>query len=266
MPAIQYLPLIICLVASELSFADQAADTGAVQKGMAIAVEADRLDSGYVDSEESFTMVLRDSKGRERLRTMRMRTFERSDDGDWSLTIFDEPADVRGTALLTYSHGLDPDDQWIYLPAMKRVKRISSKNRSGPFMGSELAFEDMSAFELEKYSYRYLRDEACDELQCFVSEWVPLYEHSGYSRMEVWHDQEAHRLQRVDFFDRKDRHVKTLRLDDYKLYDERFWRARHWEMSNHKNGKTTLLNYNNIELGIGLSERDFDQTSLKNAR
>lgn len=266
MPALQYLSLIVFLLASPLSFAGQTSDSAAVEKGLAIAMEADQRFSGYVDSEESFTMVLRDSKGRERLRTMRMRTFERSDDGDWSLTIFDKPADVKGTALLTYSHGLDPDDQWIYLPALKRVKRISSKNRSGPFMGSEFAFEDMSAFELEKYSYRYLRDEACSALQCFVSEWVPLYEHSGYSRMESWHDQEAYRLQRIDFFDRKNKHVKTLRLDDYKLYDDRFWRAHSWEMSNHKNGKTTVLNFNTINLGVGLTERDFDQTSLKNAR
>ena len=237
-----------------------------VERGTAIAMEAERRDSGFGDSEEILTMVLRDGKGRERTRTLRLRTLEQTDDGDWSLTIFDEPADVKGTALLTYSHGLEADDQWIYLPALKRVKRISSKNKSGPFMGSELAFEDMSSFELEKYRYTYLRDEPCEALQCFVSEWVPAYEHSGYSRMEVWHDTREYRLQRIDYYDKKGEHLKTLSLDEYQLFDERFWRPLHWEMHNHKTGKVTLLDFTSIEFGQGFTERDFDQNSLKRAR
>lgn len=262
----KYLPLLSSLLVFHLAFAEEPTASEAVKKGFAIAEEADRRASGYVDSEESFTMTLRDNKGRERLRTMRMKTFEQTDDGDWSLTIFDQPADVKGTAMLTYSHGVDPDDQWLYLPALKRVKRISSKNRSGPFMGSEFAFEDMSDFMLEKYSYRYLRDEPCGQLQCFVSEWIPAYKHSGYTRIEVWHDQDEYRTQKIQFYDRVGTHLKTLTVGDFKLYKARFWRPMHWEMNNHKTGKTTLLNFNSIELGVGLTERDFDQNSLKRAK
>lgn len=261
--------ITIALLLSPLGLAQDAPgaeQSEAVVKGTEIAAEADRRASGFVDSEESLTMTLRDSKGRERKRTLRAKTFERDGDGDWSLTIFDEPTDVKGTAMLTYSHGVDPDDQWLYLPALKRVKRISSKNRSGPFMGSEFAFEDMSDFEMEKYNYRYLRDEACDKLNCFVSEWVPEYEHSGYSRMEVWHDQDEYRVQKIDFYDRADRHLKTMLPSEYTLHDERFWRPHRMEMTNHRTGKTTLLHYNNIEFGVGLTERDFDQNSLKRAK
>ena len=77
--------------------------------------------------------------------------------------VFDEPRDVKGTAMLTYSHILEPDEQWMFLPALKRVKRISSVNKSGPFMGSEFAFEDFSGQEVGKYSYLWLRDEACGD-------------------------------------------------------------------------------------------------------
>ena len=70
-------------------------------------------------------------------RELEIRTLEVKDDGDKSLTVFHTPRDVRGTALLTFSHGVDPDDQWLYLPALRRVKRIASNNQSGPFMGSE---------------------------------------------------------------------------------------------------------------------------------
>ena len=239
---------------------------GAAQRGLDIAAEADRRASGFGDSEETLTMTLRDKRGRERTRALRVRSLERDDDGDWSLTIFDQPVDVKGTALLTYSHGLQPDDQWIFLPALKRVKRISSKNKSGPFMGSEFAFEDLSSFELEKYRYAYLRDEACGELHCTVSEWIPRYEHSGYSRMEVWHDTDEFRIQRIEYHDRNGKHLKTLRLDDYRLFEQRFWRPLRMQMSNHRTGKVTELDYDRIEFGLGLTPRDFDQNALKSAK
>lgn len=238
----------------------------AIEKGLAIAVEAEQRDSGYVDSESTIRMILRDKRGRERVRTLRIKSMERENDGDWSLTIFDEPADVEGTALLTYSHGLEPDDQWLYLPALKRVKRISSKNKSGPFMGSEFAFEDLSSFELEKYSYRYLRNETCSEQACTVSEWIPVYAHSGYSRSEVWHDTEHFRVHRIDFFDRAGRALKTLALEDYRLHKERFWRPHLWNMVNHQTGKSTTIQTVSLQLGVGLDERDFDKNALKSAR
>ncbi|MBT8149158.1 MAG: outer membrane lipoprotein-sorting protein [Gammaproteobacteria bacterium] len=238
----------------------------AAVRGKQIAIEADNRASGFVDSRASLSMILRDKKGRERTRAMRVKTMERENDGDWSLTIFDNPADVKGTALLTYSHGLQADDQWLYLPALKRVKRISSRNKSGPFMGSEIAFEDLSSFELEKYRYRFLREANCGELRCYVSEWIPAYPHSGYSRTEVWHDTGHYRTQRVEFYDRSGKHLKTLTLRDYELYKERFWRAHQWRVSNHKTGRSTELTFQKIELGVGLNPRDFDKNALKSAR
>lgn len=251
---------------SVLATVPAVAEDEAAVRGGEIAAEADRRARGFADSEESFTMTLTDKSGRERVRTLRVKTMERSDDGNWALTIFDEPRDVKGTAFLSYSHGLEPDDQWIYLPALKRVKRISSKNRSGPFMGSEFAFEDLSDFAQEKYSYRFIKEEPCGEQVCFVSEWKPQYEHSGYSRIEVWHDAEHYRTQSIKFYDTRDRHMKTLVLTDYELHGDRFWRANQWKMQNHKNNRVTLLNYNSIELGVGLTDRDFDRSALKRAR
>jgi aldehyde:ferredoxin oxidoreductase len=98
-------------------------------------------------------MILRNKRGQESKRELEIRTLEVKDDGDKSLTVFHTPRDVRGTALLTYSHGVDPDDQWLYLPALRRVKRIASNNQSGPFMGSEFAYEDLSSQEIDKYTY-----------------------------------------------------------------------------------------------------------------
>jgi hypothetical protein len=155
-------------------------------------------------------MTLTNRKGETSTRQIRIRTLEVPGDGDKSMSIFDEPADVKGTAMLTYSHGLEPDDQWLYLPAIKRVKRISSRNKSGPFMGSEFAFEDIGSQEVEKYSYQWLRDEACGEWQCHVLERTPAYEFSGYSRQIVWLDTQAYRMLKVEFYDRKNELLKVL--------------------------------------------------------
>jgi hypothetical protein len=140
----------------------------AEDKGLALAIEADRRDSGYGDSTADMLMILRNKHGQESRREMRYRTLEVENDGDMSLTIFDSPKDVKGTAFLNYTHKVGDDDQWLYLPALKRVKRISSSNKSGSFMGSEFAYEDIANQEVEKYTYKWLRDEIYENRDCFV--------------------------------------------------------------------------------------------------
>ena len=98
------------------------------EKGLAIAVEADRRDSGFHDQTAELEMLLRNRHGEESQRELRSLTLEQVDDGDKSLVIFSAPADIRGTAFLTFSHSTGNDDQWLYLPALKRVKRMASSN------------------------------------------------------------------------------------------------------------------------------------------
>ena len=130
------------LLASGLIQAETAED-----KGMSIAVESDKRDTGFSDQTANMVMELRNKQGDVSTRTIRIKTLEVTGDGDKSMSIFDKPADVKGTAFLTYSHAIKPDEQWLYLPALKRVKRINSKNKSGPFMGSEFAYEDLASQE-----------------------------------------------------------------------------------------------------------------------
>ena len=133
------------------------------EKGLEIAVEVDRRDTGWGDSRTNMTMTLYNKQGESSIRSMKSSSLEGKDDGDKTIIVFDEPKDVKGTALLTFTHKQGADDQWLYLPALKRVKRIASRNKSGPFVGSEYAYEDLTSQEVEKYSYRYLRDEGCGD-------------------------------------------------------------------------------------------------------
>lgn len=236
------------------------------EKGLAIAVEADKRNTGWQDSTADMTMTLRNKRGEESVRTLRVKSLEVQDDGDKSLTIFDEPKDVRGTALLTFSHKVDSDDQWLYLPALKRVKRIASRNKSGPFMGSEFAFEDLSSQEVEKYTYKYLRDEACGELTCFVVERFPVDKNSGYTRQIAWIDQAEYRVYKVEFYDRKKSLLKTLEASGFQKYEGQFWRADMLAMQNHQTGKSTDLIWSNYQFKQGLEDGDFTKNSLKRAK
>ena len=238
----------------------------AEEKGLRIAIEADEYDSGFNDFTADMLMILKNKKGQQSIRKIKSKTLEVGDDGDKSLSLFLEPADVKGTASLTYSHGLKPDDQWLYLPALKRVKRISSKNKSGPFMGSEFAFEDLGSQEVEKYSYKYLRDEACGEFECYVIERIPAYEYSGYTRQIGWIDKQAYRAIKIEFYDRKNSLLKTLTSSGYQQYSSKYWRADRMEMINHQTGKSTTLDWTNYAFKTGLTENDFDKNSLKRLR
>ena len=238
----------------------------AEEKGLAIAVEADKRDEGFGDSTANMTMELRNKQGDSSTRYIRIKTLEVIGDGDKSMSIFDEPADVKGTAFLTFSHAIKPDEQWLYLPALKRVKRINSKNKSGPFMGSEFAYEDIASQEVEKYTYKYLRDETLNGIDCFVIERYPAYEHSGYTRQVGWINKAEYRPEKIVFYDRKNSLLKTLTYDGYQQYLDKFWRADQMNMENHQTGKSTTLTWSNYQFNTGLEDRDFNKNSLKRAK
>ena len=236
------------------------------EKGLHIEQKADKLDTGWGDQEQSLEMILRNRQGQESRRNIRGRSLEVNGDGDKALSIFDSPADVKGTAFLSFTHVNEPDDQWLYLPALKRVKRIASKNKSGPFMGSEFAFEDMSSQEVDKYTYKWLRDEQLDGKDVYVLERVPVDKHSGYTRQIVWGDKEIYQPWKVEFYDRKNALLKTLVFVDYKQYMGKYWRPDVMEMTNHQNGKSTTLIFSDYKFNNGFTDRDFDRNSLKRAR
>ena len=236
------------------------------EKGRAIAVEADKRNSGWKDQKSDLKMILRNKQGQETERNIRNKQLEVEGDGDKSMSIFDSPADVKGTAFLSYTHAIKPDDQWLYLPALKRVKRISSNNKSGPFMGSEFAYEDLTSQEVEKYTYKWIKDETIEGHDTFVIERYPAYEHSGYTKQVAWIDKEMYQPWKVNFYDRKGDLLKTLTYHDYKKYLDKYWRPDRMEMVNHITGKSTTLLWENYTFDNGFTDRDFDRNSLKRAR
>jgi len=249
--------------AQETAIADPA---DATARGRSIAVEADRRDTGFGDLTAEMVMILRNRHGQESRRDIRLRTLEVDGDGDKSLSIFDRPRDVEGTAFLSFSHTTGNDDQWLYLPALSRVKRISTSNKSGPFMGSEFSYEDISSQEVDEYTYTWLRDEPLDGQDMYVIERVPVDKNSGYTKLVTWIDKEHFRTMKVEFYDRKGSLMKTLTYEGYHQYLGQYWRSDRMNMVNHQTGKSTVLEWTNYEFQTGLTDRDFDRNALKRAR
>ena len=238
----------------------------AEEKGLSISQEAQRRDNGWADLKATMVMVLRNSRGEESSRRVEIRSLEVAGDGDKSLTIFSYPADIKGTVFLSHTHPTRPDEQWLYLPALKRIKRISSSNKSGPFMGSEFAYEDLASQEIEKYSYRYLRNVTYQGQDHFIIERYPEYKRSGYKRQVVWLDVEHYRVTKIEFFDRKDSLLKVLTCHGYTQYLGRYWRANEMRMENKQTGKSTVLQWSDYAFQSGLNDRDFDRNALKRIR
>ncbi len=248
-----------------LSFG-QAMAQSAEEKGLAVAKEADARDTGFGDTSTKLTMTLTNQHGQTSSRYMSNRTLEVEGDGDKSLIVFDSPRDVKGTATLTYTHKSGTDDQWLFLPALQRVKRISSNNKSGPFMGSEFAYEDLSSQEVEKYTYKYLGEESVNGVNSIKIERYPVDPKSGYTKQIVWYNADNYRQEQAEFYDRKDALLKTLTYGKYKLYLDKYWRAGEMLMVNHQTGKKTLLEFEDYQFATGLADGDFTQNSLKRAR
>lgn len=229
-----------------------------------IALEADRRYSGFGDSQANLTMTLISKKGQKDIRELKVMNFEdEATAGEKTLMVFRKPTDIEGTALLTWSTPGKDDEQWLYLPAIKRVKAISSRNKSGAFMGSEFTYEDLTPQDVEKYDYSYIGEETVNGVPCFAYDRTPKESNSGYTKQTFWVDQEEYRTQKIHFFDHKSRHTKVLTFAGYQQYEGRFWRPASMYMENLETGRATTLELSGYEFSIGLSADDFSQMVLK---
>jgi hypothetical protein len=240
-------------------------------RGLEIATEVDNRDKGWGDVSVEGEMVLQNKAGNESVRKFRSTILEASDAaiGDMSIITFSQPRDVRGTALLTHSK-IEPDDdsQWIFLPAVKRVKRISSSNRTGKFVSSEFSYEDLGSEEVADNHHIWLEDAPCaheTSLTCAAVESRPKNKKSGYSRRVSFIDLDEYRVHQIDFYNRRGDLEKTLKFSDYQHYLDAYWRAHTMTMVNSQTGKSTTLSWGEYSFANGLGERDFTPQGLAKA-
>lgn len=228
-----------------------------------IAQKADKVTDGFESSIAQTEMILINASGQKRVREMEMKTLE-GEDGDKTISTFLTPADVKGTKTLTHEHIDRDDDQWLYLPALKRVKRIASSNKSGSFMGSEFSYEDIGNQNYKKFTYGDKVEEVeLNGVKCYKGVRIPKDENSGYTKEVSWVSMDNFLLQQVEYYDRKSELLKTATFSDYKQI-EGVWRVGKIEMKNHQNDKNTVLIWKEDKVKAGLTDKEFTKRVLKN--
>jgi hypothetical protein len=155
------------------------------------------------------------------------------------------------------------DDQWLYLPALRRVRRIASSNRASSFVGSEFTYEDLTPLELAKYRFKYLREDMVKDQPAWVVESVPQFKDSGYARMELFVRRDNHQTARTNFYDRKGDLMKVGTFEGWSKVEGKWWRGRTVRMDNQQTRKSTVLETLETKLGVGLSARDFTTRALE---
>lgn len=233
----------LCLAGATL-LAHAATDTEA----MTLMKQRRQLSGGWQNSMASVKMKIVEANGDTSLRELRQYAQEVPEDGNRTVNIFVKPKDVDGLAVLTHSHTHGNDDQWLYLPSSQRVKRIASTNKSGSFVGSEFAYEDISSFEVDKYSYGDVTRATLDGKAVVTVTSQPTYENSGYAKLVTYLDAKTFQPQKIEYFNTRGEVFKTLTLSQYKSYTPQGgWRPHVLDMVNHLTGRRTVIEYSAFE-------------------
>ncbi|GAB4019579.1 MAG: outer membrane lipoprotein-sorting protein [Bdellovibrio sp.] len=252
--------ILLSMLFNQLAFAESAEE-----KGLRIAQEIEKRNEGFVGESSKMEMVLVDAYGAKTVRLMDGKIKEIIGDGDKSLSVFLNPQDVKGTKMLTHSHKSDDDDQWLYLPSLRRVKRISSSSKSASFMGSEFSYEDLGSQEVEKYNYVFIKDETVGGDKTWVLERTPK-KSSGYSKMKLWVSQTYYNPIKIEYYDRKNELLKVAEFKDFKIYNvknKKLYRASSIHMKNIQTKKESVITWSDRKLGVSFSDKDFAQERLK---
>ncbi len=218
--------------------------------------------SGYGSSISKTTMLLRNAQGDENLRKLEMRKLE-GKNGDKSLLIFLYPNDLKDTKLLSYEVIGADDKQWLYLSAIKRVKRISSRNKSGSFMASEFSYEDISSQNYKNYSYSgEAKKIIMDGIEYCQLTRVPKDKNSGYSKQIVYIDTKEYLARFGEYFDKQGRLLKKIFFSNYVLLDG-IYRVHKIVIKNVQNKKESILTWDEDKIKAGLNKKDFSKRVLK---
>ena len=213
--------------------------------GLALARYADRYDAGWVDDVLQGRMTLFDADGDSVERRFSRMVYERADEGDKLIIRFLAPAEIKGVAALTFENPGSSDDNWLYLPSTKRVRRISGANNTSSFQGTEFTYEDLSNLDPREYEWRFLEEaelERGDErVPVYRLDARPTYADTGYSRLTVYLHRERWTQERIEYYDKSGQLLKTRDSGDWKQHHGRFWRQGQIEMNNHQTGKRTVL-------------------------
>ena len=204
-------------------------------------------------------MILTNSKGKSRTSEMVSKSLNRNEK---QMIWFLEPRDDRGVSFLKEEHENGEDEMRMWLPAFKRVRRISAKKKGDSFMGSDLTFEDLSNRDLTHNNYKRLDDDMFDKVECFVLETLPKKEaQSLYSRHVSWIDKKTFNLLKEISYDKRGVLEKDKRFE-YELIKSFFILKRVLVNNTIKQHSTEII-FTDIQVDMGTKSDLFHEKNLR---
>jgi len=213
-------------------------------------------------SDATFTLINRD--GQERVRkTFGTSKLEANGIDNMRMTRFLSPPDVKGTVSLLIEHADKDDDIWIYLPALKKVRRLVSSDKKTSFVGTDFSYGDVIGYKVNEWSYKLLREETVDGQPCYVIESTPkndtVKSNSGYAKRIGWLRKDNHFMVKGDFFDESGEPLKTLTFSNIQQVDAKRgkWQAMKLEASNVQTGHRTIIQFDNFKVNQNVKDEFF---------
>lgn len=213
------------------------------------------------DTQGNLTMTLTNNRGESRVRTLKQYM---KDDGkmEKKIMFFTTPADVRNTSFMNWSYSDGrADDQWIYLPALKRTKRISSDGKSDYFMGSDFTYDDLGDRHPNQDEHKLLREESIDGKACYVVESTPREAGYIYSRTITWVMKDNFIGLKREFYDDGGKLLKVLKIIKYEKVDG-FWTILETEMHNVQKDHRTNMKFTEVQKNKGIPDTMFTERSM----
>ena len=210
------------------------------------------------------TMVLINGRGQQRERRSTGLVKLQPNGVDSKLVVrFSTPADIKGTSFLQVEHIDGDDDLWIYLPALRKSRRLVASNKKDSFVGSDFSYGDISLPRVDQYKHTLLRSETVDGADCHVVESVPADDtvraNSGYSRKVTWVRRDNFVETKVEYYDLAGRLWKTQRVSRHELVEpqKERWLPLQREMTNHQNGHRTVISIGKATAGVAVPDETF---------
>ncbi|MGE4608808.1 MAG: outer membrane lipoprotein-sorting protein [Myxococcota bacterium] len=219
---------------------------------------------------QDMEMILIDKRGNRRERMIRMMSRDVGEDTQ-SIMFFLSPAPVKDTGFLTYDYDSpdEDDDQWLFLPALKKTKRIATGDKSGSFMGSDFTYSDMTDRDLDRYDYRLLQQDEVAGHRVWVVEAIPNSDdeikETGYTKSVLFVRQDNHVVVRAKSWVKKGKRQKYMDVKSLELIDG-IWVSTETHMTTKKAKSTlhkTVLKAHNVRFNQGHSEDLFTVRKLE---
>ena len=230
--------------------------TEIVQKSLAV--------NKVLDSTSDATITLTNKSGQDRVRkTFGVSKLEANGEDNMRMTGFMAPADVKGTVSLLIEHSAADDDIWIYLPALKKVRRLVSSNKKDSFVGTDFSYGDVIGHKVNEWNYKLLREEDADGAPCYVIEATPksdaVRDNSGYAKRVLWIRKDNSFAIKGDLWDEAGEPVKTFHMTELQEVDpaRHRWQAMRLETKNLQTGHQTVIKFDNFKVNQKVRDEFF---------